>query len=90
MFLKLIFHGGQLVALSFPSSLPCGIVGTFLQMIRAKAIAEIMAVVDGDIVVQNMQEHGCTNHRPLYDVCFTLTSAMGLGGGQTPMVVREL
>jgi hypothetical protein len=34
MFLKLIFHGGQLVALLFPSLLPCGIVGTFLQMIK--------------------------------------------------------
>ena len=78
------------MALSFPSSLPCGIVGTFLLMIRTKAIAEIMAVVDGDVVVNNLQEHGYMNHRPLSDVCFTLTSAMGLGGGQTPVVVREL
>ena len=49
-----------------------------------------MAVVGGDVVVNNLQEHGYMNHRPLSDVCFTLTSAMGLGGGQTPMVVREL
>ena len=41
-----------------------------------------MVVVDSDVVVQNMQEHGCMNHRPLSDVCFTLTSAMGLGGGK--------
>ena len=70
------------MALLFPSSLPCGIVCTFLLMIRAKAIAEIMAVVDGDVVVNNLQEHGYMNHRPLSDVCFTLTSAMGLGGGK--------
>ena len=50
-------------------------------MIRAKAIAAIMVVVDSDVVVNNLQEHGYLNHRPLSDVCFTLTSAMGLGGG---------
>ena len=51
-------------------------------MIRAKAIAAIMVVVDSDVVVNNLQEHGYLNHRPLSDVCFTLTSAMGLGGGK--------
>ena len=38
-------------------------------------------------VFQNMQTKGLITPRTLHDECFTLTSAMGLGGGQTPVIV---
>lgn len=43
---------------------------------------------DHSAVFQNMQTKGLITPRPLSDVCFTLTSAMGLGGGQTPVIVK--
>lgn len=42
------------------------------------------------MVFQNLQTKGLITPRLTSDVCFTLTSAMGLGGGQTPVLVKEL
>lgn len=39
---------------------------------------------------QNMQERGSSCLHPLDDISPTLTSAMGLGGGQTPVLVVEI
>ena len=55
-------------------------------MIRAEAIAIIVKKVETTSVFGNMQAHGLNTFCSLRDICFTLTSAMGLGGGQTPVI----
>lgn len=57
-------------------------------MLRAKAISIMVKKVDQTSIFQNMQTKGLITHRSLHSDCFTLTSAMGLGGGQTPVIVK--
>ncbi len=52
-------------------------------MIRAKAIAIIVSKANGTCVFQNLQRNGLRTPHSLADECFTLTSAMGLGGADT-------
>ncbi len=51
-------------------------------MIRAKAIAIIVSKANETCVFQNLQRNGLRTPHSLTDECFTLTSAMGLGGGR--------
>ena len=44
--------------------------------------------VEQTSIFQNMQTNGLITPRSLQSECFTLTSAMGLGGGQTPVIVK--
>ena len=44
--------------------------------------------VEQTSIFQNMQTNGLKTPRSLHSECFTLTSAMGLGGGQTPVIVK--
>lgn len=44
--------------------------------------------VEQTMVFQNMQAKGLITPRSLNGECFTLTSAMGLGVGQTPVIVK--
>ncbi len=44
--------------------------------------------VEQTAIFQNMQTKGLITPRSLHSECFTLTSAMGLGGGQTPIIVK--
>lgn len=53
-------------------------------------MAIMVRKVNGTMLFQNMQEKGLITPRTLTETCFTLTSAMGLGGGQTPVLVIEL
>ena len=48
----------------------------------------MVGTADTDCVFPNMQTNGLHNPRPLSRECFALTSAMGLGGGQTPVIVK--
>ena len=57
-------------------------------MLRAKAISIMVKKVEQTSIFQNMQTKGLINPRSLHSECFTLTSAMGLGGGQTPIIVK--
>ena len=57
-------------------------------MLRAKAISIMVKKVEQTSIFQNMQTKGLINPRSLHNECFTLTSAMGLGGGQTPVIVK--
>ena len=57
-------------------------------MLRAKAISIIVKKVEQTAVFYNMQPHGLKTPRSLHSECFTITSAMGLGGGQTPIIVK--
>lgn len=43
-----------------------------------------------ECVFQNLQTNGLKSPHTLDRECFTLTSAMGLGGGQSPVIVKEL
>ena len=56
-------------------------------MLRAKAISIMVKNVEQTSIFKNMQTHGLINPRSLHGECFTLTSAMGLGG-QTPVIVK--
>lgn len=53
-----------------------------------KAMAIMVRKVNRSSVFLNMQTKGLVSPRTLDGACFTLTSAMGLGGGQTPMIVK--
>ena len=44
--------------------------------------------VELSAVFYNLQPHGLITPRSLHEEMFTLTSAMGLGGGQTPIIVK--
>lgn len=44
--------------------------------------------VERTAVFHNMQTKGLITPRSLHSECFTLTSAMGLGGGQIPIIVK--
>ena len=55
-------------------------------MNRAAAIAEIVRVAERPCVFYNMQRHALHAPRPITSDCFALTAAMGLGGGQTPVI----
>ena len=57
-------------------------------MLRAKAISIMVKKVEQTSIFQNMQAKGLINTRSLHGECFTLTSAIGLGGGQTPIIVK--
>lgn len=57
-------------------------------MLRAKAISIMVKKVERTAVFQNMQTKGLITTRSLHSECFTLTSAMGLGGGQIPIIVK--
>lgn len=57
-------------------------------MLRAKAISIMVKKVEQTMMFQNMQAKGLITPRSLDGECFTLTSAMGLGGGQTPVIVK--
>ena len=52
-------------------------------MLRAKAISIMVKKVEQTSIFQNMQTKGLINPRSLHGECFTLTSAMGLGGANT-------
>lgn len=54
-------------------------------MLRAQAISIMVKKVEQTYTFQNLQTKGLINPRSLHGECFTLTSAMGLGGGQTPI-----
>ena len=49
-------------------------------MLRAKAISIMVKKVEQTSIFQNLQTKGLITHRSLHGECFTLTSAMGLGG----------
>ena len=49
-------------------------------MLRAKAISIMVKKVEQTSIFKNMQTHGLINPRSIHGECFTLTSAMGLGG----------
>ena len=51
-------------------------------MLRAKAISIMVKKVEQTSIFQNMQTKGLISPRSLHSECFTLTSAMGLGGGK--------
>ena len=57
-------------------------------MLRAKAISIMVKKVEQTSIFKNLQTNGLINPRSLQNECFTLTSAMGLGGGQTPVIVK--
>ena len=57
-------------------------------MLRAKAISIMVKKVEQTSIFQNMQTKGLITPRSLHSEFFTLTSAMGLGGGQTPIIVK--
>lgn len=57
-------------------------------MLRAKAISIMVRKAEQTSVFLNLQTKGLLCARPLTADCFTLTSAMGLGGGQTPVIVN--
>ena len=57
-------------------------------MLRAQAISIMVKKVEQTSIFQNLQTKGLINPRSLHGECFTLTSAMGLGGGQTPVIVK--
>ena len=57
-------------------------------MLRAKAISIMVKKVEQTSIFQNMQTKGLINPRSLHGECFTLTYAMVLGGGQTPIIVK--
>lgn len=57
-------------------------------MLRAKAISIMVKKVERTAVFQNMQTKGLITPRSLHSECFTLTSAMGLGGGQISIIVK--
>ena len=57
-------------------------------MLRAQAISIMVKKVEQASIFQNLQTKGLINPRSLHGECFTLTSAMGLGGGQTPIIVK--
>ena len=57
-------------------------------MLRAKAISIMVKKVDQTSIFKNLQTNGLITPRSLHGECFTLTSAMGLGGGQTPVIVK--
>ena len=57
-------------------------------MLRAKAISIIVKKVEQSAVFYNLQPHGLIAPHTLQEEMFTLTSAMGLGGGQTPVIVK--
>lgn len=57
-------------------------------MLRVKAIQTMVSLADCDCVFQNMQTNGLKTPHPLNRECFALTSAMGNGGGQTPLIVK--
>lgn len=57
-------------------------------MIRAKAISIMVKKVEQTAVFYNLQPHGLVAPRFLHEQMFTLTSAMGSGGGQTPVIVK--
>ena len=44
--------------------------------------------VEQTAIFQNLQTKDLISPRSLHSECFTLTSAMGLGGGQTPIIVK--
>ena len=44
--------------------------------------------VEQTSIFKNLQTNGLITPRSLHGECFTLTSAMGLGGGQTPVIVK--
>ena len=50
-------------------------------MLRAKAISIMVKKVEQTSIFENLQTNGLINPRSLQSECFTLTSAMGLGGG---------
>ena len=56
-------------------------------MLRAKAISIMVKKVEQTSIFQNLQTKGLITTRSLHGECFTLTSAMGLGG-QTPIIVK--
>ena len=56
-------------------------------MLRAKAISIMVKKVEQTSIFQNLQTKGLITPRSLHGECFTLTSAMGLGG-QTPIIVK--
>ena len=49
-------------------------------MLRAKAISIMVKKVEQTSIFQNLQTKGLITPRSLHGECFTLTSAMGLGG----------
>ena len=49
-------------------------------MLRAQAISIMVKKVEQTSIFQNLQTKGLINPRSLHGECFTLTSAMGLGG----------
>lgn len=49
-------------------------------MLRAKAISIMVKKVEQTSIFKNLQTNGLINPRSLQSECFTLTSAMGLGG----------
>ena len=57
-------------------------------MLRAKAISIMVKKVEQTSIFKNLQTNGLITPRSLHGECFTLTSAMGLGGGQTPVIVK--
>lgn len=52
-----------------------------LNMLRAEAISIMVKTVEQSAVFYNLQPHGLIVPRSLHEEMFTLTSAMGLGGG---------
>ena len=57
-------------------------------MIRAKAIALLVSKAETTCMFENMQAHGLITPHFLNEESFALTAAMGLGGGQTPVLVK--
>ena len=51
-------------------------------MLRAKAISIMVKKVEQSAVFYNLQPHGLIAPHTLKEEMFTLTSAMGLGGGK--------
>ena len=49
-------------------------------MLRAKAISIMVKKVEQTSIFKNLQTNGLITPRSLQSECFTLTSAMGLGG----------
>lgn len=50
-------------------------------MLRAKTISIMVKKVEQTMMFQNMQAMGLKTPRPLSKECYTITSAIGLGGG---------
>lgn len=57
-------------------------------MLRAKTISIMVKKVEQTMMFQNMQAMGLKTPRPLSKECYTITSAIGLGGGQSPVIVK--